>query len=112
LPPVETLPRQTLARFVKRHFETIVLSMLQRNPMCGYDAIKLIYQRYHTFLSQGTVYPLFYSLQRRGLVKVVDGGSPRSKVYALTEEGGRVARDEIDGFISAQRYLLESIRKV
>lgn len=108
---IETLPRQTLARFVKRHLETIVLSMLQRGPMCGYDAIKLLCQRYHTFLSQGTVYPLFYSLQRRSLVKVVDGGSPRSKVYSLTEEGKGVAEGRINDFISAQRYLLESIKR-
>ena len=110
-PSVETLPRDTLERFVKRHLETLVLSMLKENQMCGYDVIRTIYQRYHTFLSQGTVYPLLYSLESQGLLSVVKSDSPRSKVYALTEEGKRVADGKINDFISAQKYLLESIRK-
>ena len=110
-PPVETLPREALEHFVKRHLETLVLSMLRQNQMCGYDVIRTIYQRYHTFLSQGTVYPLLYSLEDKGLLSVVKSDSPRSKVYALTEEGKRVANDKINDFISAQKYLLESIRK-
>ena len=110
-PPVETLPRDALEKFVKRHLETLVLSMLRENQMCGYDVIRTIYQRYHTFLSQGTVYPLLYSLESKGLLSVVKSDSPRSKVYALTEEGKRVAEGKINDFISAQKYLLESIRK-
>lgn len=109
--PVETLSRETLERFVKRHLETIVLALLQRNQICGYDIIRSIYQRYHTFLSQGTVYPLLYSLESKGLLEVVKSDSPRSKVYALTEEGKRVAEGKINDFVSAQKYLLESIRK-
>ena len=108
---VETLPREILERFVKRHLETLVLSMLRQNQMCGYDVIRTIYQRYHTFLSQGTVYPLLYSLESKGLLKVVHSDSPRSKVYALTEQGEEIAKARINDFILAQRYLLESIQK-
>ena len=111
VPLVETLPRDALEHFVKRHLETLVLSMLRESQMCGYDIIRTIYQRYHTFLSQGTVYPLLYSLESKGLLSVVKSDSPRSKVYALTEEGRRVAEGKISDFISAQRYLLESIQK-
>jgi DNA-binding PadR family transcriptional regulator len=111
LPPVEAIPRQALEFFVKKHLETIVLALLSRSPMCGYDIIRTIYQRYHTFLSQGTVYPLLYSLEGEGLLSVMKSGSPRSKVYALTEEGKRVAEGKINDFISAQKYMLESIRK-
>ena len=110
-PSVETLPRDALERFVKRHLETLVLSMLRENRMCGYDVIRTIYQRYHTFLSQGTVYPLLYSLESKGLLKVVQSDSPRSKVYALTEQGEEIAKARINDFISAQKYLLESILK-
>lgn len=108
---VETIPRETLERFVKKHLDTIILSLLLRNPMCGYDLIRTIYQRYHTFLSQGTVYPLLYDLERRELLGIVKSGSPRSKVYALTDHGGKEAKTRINDFISTQRYLLESIRE-
>ena len=110
-PTVETFSRETLERFVKRHLETLVLSMLRENQMCGYDVIRTIYQRYHTFISQGTVYPLLYSLESKGLLSVVKSDSPRSKLYALTEQGRALAESRINDFISAQKYLLESIRK-
>jgi len=111
LPPVETISRQVLVLFIKKHLETIVLYLLSIKPMCGYDLIRTIYQRFHTFLSQGTIYPLLYSLEGKGLLNVVKSGSPRSKVYAMTEEGKRVAERKIEEFINVQRYLLQSIQE-
>lgn len=111
LPPVETVSRKALEKFVKKHLDVITLSLLLRNPMCGYDLIRTIYHKHHTFLSQGTVYPLLYDLERRGLLGIVKSGTPRSKVYALTDQGKEEAKAKINDFISAQKYLLESIRK-
>jgi DNA-binding PadR family transcriptional regulator len=111
VPGVEVASKEVLEEFVKRHLETVVLSMLRERPMCGYDVIKTIYQRYHTFLSQGTVYPLLYSLEGRGLLAVAKAEGGRSKVYTLTDEGKRAAEREVQEFVKAQRYLLESIRK-
>ena len=108
---VEVASKEVLEEFVKRHLETVVLSMLRERPMCGYDVIKTIYQRYHTFLSQGTVYPLLYSLEGRGLLAMEKQEGERSKVYTLTDEGKRAANREVQEFVKAQRYLLESIRK-
>ena len=110
-PGIEVAPREVLEEFVKRHLETLVLSMLRERSMCGYDVIKTIYQRYHTFLSQGTVYPLLYSLEERGLLAMAKAEGGRSKVYTLTDEGRRAAEQKVDEFIWVQRYLLESIRK-
>lgn len=104
LPQVEAIPKQALEPFVKKHLETIVLYLLARAPMCGYDIIRTVYHRYYTFLSQGTVYPLLYSLERKGFLSVVKPGSPRSKVYALTEEGKRAAESRINDFISRNTY--------
>lgn len=106
---VETVPRETLEHFVKSHLETLVLALLLRNPMCGYDVIQSIYQRYHTFLSQGTVYPLLYSLQRGGLLEVSKSEGSRAKVYSLTEQGEELARRRVDDFKRAQSLLLESM---
>ncbi|MEM4188794.1 MAG: PadR family transcriptional regulator, partial [Candidatus Hadarchaeum sp.] len=111
IPELELAPKESLEHFVKRHLETIVLSMLSEHPMCGYDVIKTIYQRYYTSLSQGTVYSLLYSLEARGLVTVMKGESMRSKIYVLTEQGRALAESRINDFIAAQRYLLESIQK-
>ncbi len=110
-PGIEVAPKEVLEEFVKRHLDTLVLSMLRERPMCGYDVIKTIYQRYHTFLSQGTVYPLLYSLEGQGFLAMAKAEGERSKVYTLTDEGKRAADRKIDEFVRAQRYLLESIRK-
>jgi len=109
--PVGTVSRKDLERFVKKHLEIIILSLMLRSPMCGYDLIRTIYHRYHSFLSQGTVYPVLYNLLRRGFLRVGEGSNPRSKVYALTEHGVEEAKTMINHFISAQEYVLESIRK-
>jgi len=106
---VETVSRETLEHFVKSHLKTLVLAMLLRNPMCGYDVIQSIYQRYHTFLSQGTVYPLLYSLQRDSLLKVSKSEGSRAKVYSLTDQGEELARGQVDDFKRAQSFLLESM---
>lgn len=111
VPELELAPKESLEHFVKRHLETIVLSMLSERPMCGYDVIKTIYQRYYTSLSQGTVYSLLYSLEARGLVTLMKGESMRAKLYVLTEQGRALAESRINDFIAAQRYLLESIQR-
>lgn len=108
---VEIAQRDALEHFVKRHLETIVYSMLLERPMCGYDIIKTIYQRYYTSLSQGTVYSLLYSLEAKGLLSVTKADTQRSKLYVLTEQGRNIANNQIKDFIVAQQYLLESIKK-
>ena len=108
---IEMIPRSTLERFVKKNLETIVMSIMLQGPLCGYDLIRRIYHHYHTFLSQGTIYPLLYDLQRRSFLTIVKSGNPRSKVYALTKQGEEEAKARIDDFLCADKYLLESIRK-
>ena len=108
---IESIPTRTLEKSVKKNLEIIGLSILCQNPMCGYDLIRTIYLRYHTFLSQGTVYPLLYSLKSQGLLSVVESDSSHSKVYTPTIEGRQVAEGRINDFISSQRYLLQSIER-
>ncbi len=108
---VEIAQKDALEHFVKRHLETIVYSMLLERPMCGYDIIKTIYQRYYTSLSQGTVYSLLYSLEDKGLLSMAKSETQRSKLYVLTDPGRKVADTQIKDFIVAQQYLLESIKK-
>ncbi len=110
-PGIELASKGALEQFVKSHLETIVLSMLREHPMCGYDVIKTIYQRYYTSLSQGTVYSLLYSLADKGILSVMKSESQRAKVYTLTEKGQKLAESQIEDFIAAQRYLLQSIQK-
>lgn len=97
---------------IKNHLEIIVLSMLSYKPMSGYGIIKEIFARYNVFLSQGTVYPLLYSLKEDGIIQTVfTKGDMRTKRYSYTQEGKRIMEKRIDEFIEAEEYFLNSIKR-
>ena len=69
-PSFEAVSQETTETFVKNNLEIITLYLLGKKPMCGYDVIKTISQQFRCFLSQGTVYPLLYSLENKGILKI------------------------------------------
>lgn len=105
---VNTFSRKALERFIKKHLEIIILSMLLGGPHCGYDLIRKIYMKYHTFLSQGTVYPILYNLYKQGFLSITN--KKRAKIYTLTEKGRIEAETKIKDFISTQIYILNTLQ--
>lgn len=78
--------------FVKGGATTLVLSVLNESPMHGYQLVQTIRARSDGIfdLSEGTVYPLLYGLEDKGLVKGAwesPSGERRRKVYTLTARG-------------------------
>jgi PadR family transcriptional regulator PadR len=70
---------------------TLILSLLNRCPMHGYQIVKELEQLSKGVLTlkEGTLYPVLHTLERDGLVTAewrVEGGRER-KVYSLTEDG-------------------------
>ncbi len=101
-----------IENIVKSHLEIIVLSLLYDRPMCGYDLIKEIFARYNVFLSQGTIYPLLYSMKEEGIVQSgFTKGDMRTKIYSSTQEKRRNIEEKISEFIKAEEYILSSIKK-
>lgn len=78
--------REGNEKFAGRNLEAIVLSMLSEQPMCGYDVIKAIFQRHDVVVSQGRVYPILYSLERRGLLRCELRTNARIKVYSVVKK--------------------------
>lgn len=100
-----------LEKSIKSNLEIIVLSMLMECPMCGYDLIKDIFEKYNVFLSQGTVYPLLYSLKNDGLLQAQFArGNTRTKIYSITEYGEDIVKGKINDFIQVEEYILDIIR--
>jgi PadR family transcriptional regulator PadR len=96
---------------VKNHLEIIMLSILLEKPMCGYDLIKEIIARYNVMISQGTVYPLLYSLKGEGIIHVESmKGDMKTKRYSITEDTRNIIEKKIDGFIKTEEYILNTIR--
>jgi len=97
-------------KLIKDNLTIIVLCMLKDTSMCGYDIIKKIFEDHNVFLSQGTVYPLLYSLKEEGILKAEHNrGNMRSKMYSITDEGMFVVEDRINNFVQAGDYFLHQI---
>ena len=71
---------------------TVVLEILSRGPMYGYELRKAIEQRSNDILSlgKGTLYPLLYNLEAKKLVKgkweIRDTKRPK-RYYSITSKG-------------------------
>ncbi|MDI6903819.1 MAG: PadR family transcriptional regulator [Methanocellales archaeon] len=107
-PSIDAISQEVMEQSVRNNLETIILSILQREPMCGYDVIKTISQKFHVFLSQGIVYPVLYDLKKHGLLKVKDM-SMRSRVYAPVERSKKIIENKLNDFAKVQEYLLNSV---
>ena len=106
-PSFETVSQETTETFAKNNLEIITLHLLSKKPMCGYDVIKTISQQFRCFLSQGTVYPLLYSLENKGILKVERNA--KAKIYSLTEEGEKIVGRKIDEFKTTHQHMLSLI---
>lgn len=87
---------------IKTNREIFLLSALVDKQMCGYDIIKEIFLKYNVFLSQGSVYPILYTLEEEGILQAeYSKGDMRSKNYSFTPKGREVSQNEIEAFINA-----------
>jgi DNA-binding PadR family transcriptional regulator len=104
--------KKFLEKLIKTNREIILLSLIQEKPMCGYDLIKEILQRCNVYISQGTIYPVLYSLEEEGILHAEFGrGNIRTKRYLLTPDGKEIAERRLEGFAKALEYLLFMVKR-
>ena len=83
-----------LAQLLKGNTDVLILSLLDVQPMYGYQMIKELEQRSDGFfrLGEGTLYPALHRLERGGLVQArwqrLPNGQER-RYYSLTRKGER-----------------------
>ncbi len=80
---------QLRKRTVNNFMDILILSQLRKTPMCGYDVITSIFERFNFLPSSGSVYSLLYSLERGGLIK--GGWNGRKRIYTLTSKGEEIS---------------------
>lgn len=89
-------------KIIKANREIFMMSFLLKKQMCGYDLIKDIFSKCDVFLSQGTVYPVLYTLEGEGLLHAeYSKGDMRSKKYSLTLNGREIAEKDVEDFVKA-----------
>ncbi len=83
---------RALAQRLKGNADILILSLLEREPMYGYQMIKELERRSQGFfrLGEGTLYPALHRLERAGLVQGRWQRLPNSqerRYYSLTRKG-------------------------
>lgn len=93
--------------YIRENLRDLVLTLLQSRSLCGYDLIKLIYQRFEVTVSKGRVYPLLYSLRDRGILEVSEENKKgkRVKIYSLTEKGEELMEERAQKISAVRRKL-------
>jgi DNA-binding PadR family transcriptional regulator len=91
-----------LAMNLKANKEIIILSLLSRKPMCGLDLIREIYSETEVFLSQGTIYPILYLFEERGILQSKhQTNDMRTKIYYITPKGRELAQENVEAFVKS-----------
>ena len=86
-------------KIIKANRGVFMMCSLLEKQMSGYDIIKEIFSRCDVFLSQGTVYPILYTLEEEGLLHAeYSKGDMRSKKYSLTPRGREIAEKDVEDF--------------
>ncbi|OHB67012.1 MAG: hypothetical protein A2Y76_07530 [Planctomycetes bacterium RBG_13_60_9] len=105
------------AQYRKGCARTLVLELLSRRSMYGYEiATTLAQDSEQVFsLGQGTLYPLLYSLERKGLIRAgkeeKDPDSGRRRLYyQLTPNGKRSLKKDLDTWSDTVRGMTLVLR--
>jgi DNA-binding PadR family transcriptional regulator len=110
-PSIDVITTESMEQAIKKSLDIIVLALLQQRPMCGFDIIKTIVQNFSVLLSQGTVYPILYSLKEQGYVDIVLRPDNKTRIYVPTEKGRKFMEEKIKEYILAQENILSLIGK-
>lgn len=103
------------SQFLKGCARTLVLQLLAERPMYGYELATELDRRSDGIfaLGQGTLYPLLYSLETKGQVRITreelsaDQGRKR-RYYALTAKG----RAELEANVVTWKEIARGMRLV
>ena len=111
--PIDTseLSNSSIDKMVKDHLDAIVLALLQRKPMCGYDILQVIHREFNVFLGPGKIYPLLHTLKKSGLLKLEQSG--KMKIYLpADEEAKKKIQDILDERVRGSRLLSNYLQQV
>jgi PadR family transcriptional regulator PadR len=106
---------ESKAQFLKGCARTLVLQLLAERPMYGYELAAELGRRSDGIfaLGQGTLYPLLYSLESKGQIRVTredrsDDGARIRRYYALTHKG----RAELEASVVTWKEIARGMRLV
>lgn len=109
-PKSHALPQEILEKLVKSNLELVTLLLLERNDKSGYQILKEIAQHFHCILSQGTLYPLLYQLEKENKL-TKQNGKGREVIYSLSTETKKQLESRKENCLKAYQHLASFFEK-
>ncbi len=103
-PKQHVLPQNLLEKLVKDNLELIAVLFLEDGAKSGYQILKDVAKHFHCILSQGTLYPLLYQLEKENKI-TKKNGKGREIVYSLTEEAKNELKLKKESCLMAYQHL-------
>jgi len=103
-PKSHVLPQKILEKTVKDNLELLTLLLLEKNNKSGYQILKEIAGHFHCILSQGTLYPLLYQLEKKGKI-TKQNGKGREVIYSLTPKTKKQLSSKKETQLRAYQHL-------
>ena len=98
------------SQFLKGCARTLVLKVLSEKPMYGYEIATQLSERTASVfeLGQGTLYPMLYSLEKQGLIRVereskAPGTARKRLYYGVTAKGRAALREDSETWSTISR---------
>ncbi len=98
------LPQKEMEKIAKDNLKLITLLFLEKSDKSGYQILKEIAQQFHCILSQGTLYPLLYQLEKENTIKK-ENGKGREVVYSLTQQTKNELKSKTEICLKAYQHL-------
>jgi len=96
-------------QFLKGCVRALVLKILSERPMYGYEISSILAKRSENIfeLGQGTLYPLLYSLEKKGLIRISTETRKKNNgrkrlYYELTPKGSKSLKEDINTWTSIE----------
>lgn len=103
-PEKYALSSETLEKLAKDNLEIICLALLEKGNQSGYQMLKNVANHFHCIISQGTLYPLLYSLEKEGKI-MSSNGKGRTRVYSISPKGRKEIENKKQQLISGYQHL-------
>lgn len=103
-PKAYVLPQELLEKIVKDNLELVTLLFLEKGNKSGYQILKDIASQFHCILSQGTVYPLLYQMEKEGKI-LKQNGRGREVVYSLSQKTKKKLQTRKESCLKAYQHL-------
>jgi DNA-binding PadR family transcriptional regulator len=104
-----TVVKRLCERAIVEFLDWVIMSEMKKRPLSGYDVILHVDKKFNYLVSSGTVYSTLYSMERKGLIELLQEGKKRT--YKLSEKGLRMTY-VIEGYIEGSPNLAQFILNV